>query len=445
MRNVTDMPNAPTDPRSPHAKFAAAIADYQARSWQGQAIFLAERFADAGQELADWERLRQEGASLPPLAGLTMTAKACFDVEGWPTSCASRALAGSPAATQTAPMVARLRTCGATLVAQTNMTEFAYGALGLNLAFGTPRTPLDATGERVAGGSSSGGAVAVARGYCDIAVCSDTSGSARIPAAFCGVVGFKPSRGRYSSDGMKWLSTSFDVPGLITRSADLCRIVDALLAHGEISEPEPTPFRLAIPAFYKEATIDADVRDTFTRCMNALADEGVEITEIPLPSLQSATRITVEGRIIGYEAYRYHEALLKAAEHLYDPLIATRLRQGAEAPEGEYRRALVELDTCRKQFDREIEGFGAFVLPTVPMMPPRAGDLDEQSRYLAMNSRSFSLTEFANRLDLPSVTLPAGGLPIGMMLTGTRGADDKLLAIAGMLEPVLAKAIRNPL
>src|SRR5690606_17680870 len=106
------------------------------------------------------------------------------------------------------------------------MTEFAYGALGVNGSFGTARSPLYEAEDRVAGGSSSGAAVAVARDYSDFALCSDTSGSARIPAAFCGVAGFKPSRGRYPSDGMGWLSTTFDVPGLIANSAALIETVD---------------------------------------------------------------------------------------------------------------------------------------------------------------------------------------------------------------------------
>ncbi|WP_236183551.1 amidase [Pseudomonas protegens] len=427
-------------PPSGISAFTAALSDYEARSWEGRAIFLAERFAAAHEQLVDWEQRRLAGSPLPPLAGLTMTVKACFDVKGWPTNCASKVLAHSPAAKQNAALVAQLEACGATLVAQTNMTEFAYGALGVNSHFGTPRTPLDAQQERVAGGSSSGAAVAVARGYCDISVCSDTSGSARIPAAFCGVVGFKPSRGHYPADGMKWLSTSFDVPGLITRSAQMCRTVDGVLKANQIHAPLPRAgdIRLAVPTFYGDIAIDEEVRVAISHCIDVLSNAGVAISETPLEGLRLGTRLATEGRIIAYEAYRQHKGLLERSPQLYDPLIATRLKLGEQVPEQLYRDALQALQTCQEQVDQELEHFDAFLLPTVPMPPPCASTLEEHSHYLAVNSRSFSLTEFANRIDLPSITLPIGTLPVGLMLTGRRGTDSKLLAIACVLEPFLA-------
>lgn len=173
--------------------FDRALARYRQTDWTGREILLAERFADAQAALAGWRARAEAGAALPPLAGTTLTVKACFDVAGWVTNCASRVRADDAPALESAAAVSRLVAAGAVLMGQTNMTEFAYGALGVNTGFGTPRSPLDPAGERIAGGSSSGAAVPVALGLCDLALCSDTSGSARIPAAFCGVVGFKPS------------------------------------------------------------------------------------------------------------------------------------------------------------------------------------------------------------------------------------------------------------
>ena len=164
-----------------------------------------------------------------PLAGEVLTVKACFDVAGWTTHAGSAVLAGAPPAVADAPIVAALRSAGAILLAQSNMTEFAYGALGLNSTYGTPTTPLRPGEERVSGGSTSGGAVAVALGAADISLGSDTSGSIRIPAAFCGVAGFKPSQGRYPSDGMIPLAASFDAPGLVATTAANLRHIDAAL------------------------------------------------------------------------------------------------------------------------------------------------------------------------------------------------------------------------
>src|SRR4051794_37759446 len=194
---------------SPVDRLRACIERADAESDAMAVAYLARR---------DQQALTEAAAVDPslPLAGEVLAVKACFDVEGWTTHAGSAVLADAAVATADAPMVEQLRSAGAILLAQTNMTEFAYGALGLNSTYGTPTTPLCPGDDRVAGGSTSGGAVAVALGAADIALGSDTSGSIRIPAAFVGAAGFKPSQGRYPTGGMIPLSTSFDAPGIIT-------------------------------------------------------------------------------------------------------------------------------------------------------------------------------------------------------------------------------------
>lgn len=415
----------------------SALADYAGRNWQGREIFLAERFEAARREIAHWQAFANEGADLPPLAGAVMTVKACFDVAGWTASCASRVLADRPPGQSSAPLVRRLRQAGATLLAQTNMTEFAYGALGVNTHFGTPRTPLDPADERIAGGSSSGAAVSVARGYADFGLSSDTSGSARIPAAFCGVTGFKPSRGRYPTGGMAWLSTTFDVPGVIARDAALCRRIDTIVT-GDTATPvlAAADVRLALPAGFG-AAFDSEVGQIFDACLSALRTAGVTIVEVPLPDLGESARIAAEGGVIGAEAYHLHSNHLAEALDKYDPLVGSRLVKGAEIPAHRYIGALRALEACRVRFDAASAGFDGFILPTVPMLPPTLAELADEDIYLALNRRSFSLAEFANRLDLPSITLPTGATPVGLMLTGTRGTDRRLLSIAGILEPIV--------
>src|SRR3954452_8220336 len=164
-----------------------------------------------------------------PLAGDVLAVKACFDVAGWITHAGSAVLADAAPATADAPMVEQLRSAGAIVLAQTNMTEIAYGALGLNSTYGTPTTPLCPGEDRVAGGSTSGGAVAGALGAATIAVGSDPSGSIRLPAAVGGAAGFTPAQGRYPTGGMIPLSTSFDAPGIITTTVgDLRRVAAAI-------------------------------------------------------------------------------------------------------------------------------------------------------------------------------------------------------------------------
>ncbi|WP_282757198.1 amidase [Komagataeibacter saccharivorans] len=421
------------------ARLDRALADYAACDWTDQAIFLNERFEAARAELGHWQALSRTSRELPPLAGLTMTVKACFDTAGWVSSCGSRVLQHAKPAMRSAALVHKLRTAGATLLAQTNMTEFAYGALGVNTRFGTPRTPLDPTGTRIAGGSSSGAAVAVARGYGDVAVCSDTSGSARIPAAFCGVVGFKPSRARYDTQGMHWLSTSFDVPGLICPTVGLCRQVDrAITGCGADVPSPPLAIRLAVPGTLSDMGLDEDVHALFRTCRDVLTAAGITIHEIPLDSLMDSARIAAEGGIIGAEAYALHRHRLATDFDGYDPVVGKRLLAGRENPAYRYVDALQALSACRDRFDREITGYDGFLLPTVPILPPAVAELRDEATYLRLNRRAFSLTEFANRLDLPGISLPVGKFPVGLMLTGIRGGDDALLAMASVLEPLVS-------
>ncbi|WP_299358618.1 amidase family protein [uncultured Paracoccus sp.] len=402
-------------------------------------VFLIERGDEALAELEGWAALEHSGAALPALAGTVLTVKACLDVGGWVTSSASASTQGDAPASDDAPVVAALRASGAVLLGQTNMTEFAYGALGVNSRFGTPRTPLDPTGSRVAGGSTSGGAVAAATRLADLSLGSDTSGSVRIPAAFCGCFGFKPSMGRYPGAGMQLLSRSFDVPGLL--AADLATIRDAdrvLVGDTLPATPSPRPLRYAIPADLATMETEAPVRAMFDACVAALQDHDVRIETVNLPTLAEAAMISGSGGIIAAEAYAIHAERLAARFDAYDPLVGGRIRQGAEVPAHRYATASSALQDCRRRFDAELAGFDGFLAPTTPMVAPEYALLADMERYLAVNSRVFSLTESANRLDLTSISLPLARLPTGIMLTGTRGGDAELLAQAGLLASIFA-------
>lgn len=420
-------------------KLKAAVADYQSRNWDDKAIFLATRFEEAEAELSAWQALGKVRGQLPPLAGLTMTVKACFDRKGWVRNCASKVKSNNAPADKSASLVERLEALGATVTAQTNMTEFAYGALGVNGSFGTARSPLYEAEDRVAGGSSSGAAVAVARGYSDFALCSDTSGSARIPAAFCGVAGFKPSRGRYPSDGMGWLSTTFDVPGLIANSAALIETIDRAIVGEVVGETaiDATRLRFAIPAELDDIELDDAVRVEFAGAVRRLEKAGVTVVKIPLPQLFESARITAEGGVISAEAFAVHQADLEISFDLYDEKVGPRIRNGETVPAYRYLRALADLELCKLKFDATIQGFDGFLLPTVPMLPPQLEPLSDMDIYLKANIRSFSLTEPANRLDLPSLSLPIDGQAIGLMITGIRGSDAQVLAMGAALSTLL--------
>jgi aspartyl-tRNA(Asn)/glutamyl-tRNA(Gln) amidotransferase subunit A len=386
-----------------------------------------------------------------PLAGDVLTVKACFDVAGWTTHAGSAVLADAPPASADAPMVAALRAAGATLLAQTNMTEFAYGALGLNSTYGTPTTPLRPGEHRVAGGSTSGGAVAVALGIADLSLGSDTSGSIRIPAAFCGVAGFKPSQGRYPADGLIPLAKSFDAPGLIASTAARLHRVDLALVDRDpksASVSHISDAHLLVPGdAIRAGQADPEVLECFDHWLEMLAAAGVRLTETELPMLTEAALAAREGSMIAVEAYDWHRRLIADRFDLYDPRVGSRIVHGSTVLAANYVAAQRIIGECRRRYDEALDGADGVVTPAVPIMPPRIADVETMADYLAMNTEVLRLTEFANRLDLPSVTVPgvvgpgvvgSGNLddrsPIGLMLTGKRGGDAALLDLAVLVE-----------
>lgn len=414
---------------------------------------LARRDEGALAEARARDTLRRLAPGREPLAGMVLGVKACFDVRGWTTHAGSRVLADAPAAAEDAPLVRALRQAGAVLLAQNNMTEFAYGALGLNATYGTPLSPRMADTPCVAGGSTSGGAVAVALGMADLALASDTSGSARIPAAFCGVAGFKPSRGRYDDAGMMYLSPSFDVPGVIATDAAQCLRVDKALVPGEARAAAPAACgaaplasRIFVVPDHVEDQLDAEVRRAFSAWLERLMDAGAVLRRVAMPCVAQAGAVARDGGIIAAEAYMLHATRLAADADRYDPRVGPRMLLGAQVPAHTYLSAQRRLAELGREYDALMAGADAVLTPTVPMLPPPVALLEDKDRYLRENARAFSLAEFANRLDLPSISLPgdpADRKAVGLMATGLRGGDRALLLAATRIEEALGSATRR--
>src|SRR5579864_3980633 len=197
-------------------------------------------YADRARAAADaQDQLRNAGYAASLLAGLPVSIKDLFDVAGEQTLAGSKALDDRPPAARDAPVVARLRAAGAVLIGRTNMTEFAFSGVGINPHFGTPGNPHDR--RLIPGGSSSGAAVSVGDGAAIVAIGSDTGGSVRIPAALCGIVGFKPTKRRIPRGGVIPLSTTLDSIGPLANSVGCCAIADAVMAGEAPSAPAPWP------------------------------------------------------------------------------------------------------------------------------------------------------------------------------------------------------------
>lgn len=384
---------------------------------------------------------RAEEPAQSPLAGLPISIKDLFDVAGETTTAGSPALRDNPPATSDAPAIARLRAAGAIVVGKTNMSELAYSGLGLNPHFGTPRNALDP--ECLPGGSSAGAGVAVARGFSVASIGSDTGGSVRIPAAFNGVVGFKPTQARISRAGMVGLSSSQDTVGPLARTVACCALLDAVMSGTtapELTHHDLTGLRIAAPTRFLTDDLDPAVASAFEAALRTLANAGAQIVETPCHELDPVLDVVAEGGLVGPEAYRIHERLL-ASPNGIDPHVRMQIERFAGHPAEKYQRALKARARAQAAFARLMDAFDVLACPTVASVPPRFNDVLDEDATMRINRRVLRNTSPFNILDVPAVTLPChepGALPTGLMLVGRHMQDTSLLAIAHRAETALS-------
>src|SRR4051812_10277881 len=279
---------------------------------EGARAFISVSADAARAQADDVDRRRATGQSLPVFAGIPLAIKDLFDVAGEVTRAGSRVLANQPPATRDAPVIARLRAAGFIFIGRSNMTEFAYSGLGLNPHYGTPLSSFDRAARRIPGGSTSGGGVAVADGMSAASLGTDTGGSCRIPAAFNGIVGFKPTASRVPREGVYPLSQTLDSVGPLAHSVECCATLDAIL--GGV-DPRPLPelplnrIRLLLPTTLVLDDMDETVSRAFERAVEALSRAGVTIARQPLEEWQRIPQINAGGGLAAAEAYAWHHKL----------------------------------------------------------------------------------------------------------------------------------------
>jgi len=332
------------------------------------------------------------------------------------------------------------------LIGRTNMTEFAFSGLGLNPHYGTPLNPWRRDQQHIPGGSSSGAAVSVADAMAHGALGTDTGGSCRIPAAFTGLVGYKPTARRVPRDGALPLSPSLDSIGPIARSVDCCARLDALLA----DEPAPdlagcslSGRRFALPRTVVLADMDRHVAGDFERALARLSAAGARISEIELPQFAELPAIHARGTLATAEAYAWHRPLLATRAAGYDPRIRTRIEIGAGQSAADY----IDLLQARKAFiagvEARIADFDAFLMPTVPVIAPRLADLQSDEQYLRMNALVLRNSTLVNFLDGCAISIPIhahGEAPVGLTLACRGTLDRQLFRHAAAAEAALAQA-----
>jgi aspartyl-tRNA(Asn)/glutamyl-tRNA(Gln) amidotransferase subunit A len=341
--------------------------------------------------------------------------------------------------------VARLRAAGAVFIGRTNMVEFAFGGVGLNPHYGTPRNPWDRKTGRVPGGSSSGAAVAQADGMCVMALGTDTRGSIRQPSALCGVVGFKPTAQRVPRDGAFPLSFLLDSVGPLANSVPCAAAYDAVLA-GE--SPEPLPelptkgLRLLVPRSSALEDLDPEVSKAFDAALGRLAAKGALVSEVPVPAFNRQAEYFKGGGFAGAESYYIHRPYFdRLAE--YDPRVGKRITFGKDISGADY----VALGKLRDAFIREVgrlaAPFDAIVMPTVPCIAPTIAQTEASDEdYFRWNFRIMRNNGLINFLDGCAATLPCqepGTAPVGFMVCGTAGTDRRTLAVAAAVERALSR------
>jgi aspartyl-tRNA(Asn)/glutamyl-tRNA(Gln) amidotransferase subunit A len=399
-------------------------------------------YAEAARAAADAADARgKNGVSLGPLDGSIVSIKDLFDVAGEPTRAGSKILADeAPPAAADAPVVRRLRAAGAVIVAKTNMTEFALGAIGANPHFGTPGNPRDRA--RVPGGSSSGAVVTVGDGMADIAIGSDTGGSVRIPAALCGITGFKPSRQRVPTAGAFPLSTTLDSIGPLANSVADCARADAVMAGEDFVPLEPLPLaglRFGIAQGFPLEKLDAAVAAAFAAATERLEQAGVRVTRETLPLLDDMRQVNAYGGIVQPEACAIHRDRLKRRAADIDPNIRARIERGCAMTAADYIGMLYARERLVQAMERRLAGLDALIMPTSGIVAPTIAEVADPEIFAARNAMLLRNTSIGNFFDLCGISLPLPApLPVGLMLLSRNGTDHALLRIAAAVETLLS-------
>jgi len=418
----------------------ARIAD---PAGEGQRTFIhvdKEGALDAADAM---DRLRKARAAPSRFAGIPVSIKDLFDIKGQVTRAGSRALEDSAPAEKDAPVVARLRRAGFIVIGRTNMTEFAYSGIGINPHYGTPKGAWRRGAGHVPGGSSSGAAVSIADRMAYGALGTDTGGSCRIPAAYNGIVGYKPTQRRIPLEGGVPLSFSLDSYGPLANSAQCCATLDAVLADEPMPVVRPRPIkgmRLAVPMTVTLDELDDAVAKTFERTLERLSRAGALIEHIDVPEFLDIGVMNSKGGFSASESYAWHRYLITSKGDQYDPRVSVRILRGEGIGAADYidlinaRRSLIARIAVR------LAPYDALVMPTTANTPSKIADLADDKAFMTANLRALRNCTLINMIDGCAISLPAhreGDVPVGLMLASTGGSDRRIFELAAGMEDTI--------
>jgi aspartyl-tRNA(Asn)/glutamyl-tRNA(Gln) amidotransferase subunit A len=411
----------------------------------------------AAADVAD-RRRRDEGAH-GALAGLPIALKDLLHIEGRETTAGSKSWRGH-LADHTATAVVRLEAAGMIPLGKAHMVEFAFGGWGRNRPMGAPWNPWDATTHRVAGGSSSGPAVAVAGGLCPAAIGSDTGGSIRMPAALCGITGLKPTYGRVSLYGTVPLAPTLDSIGPLARTAEDCGLLTSAMAAADPRDPAtlnsprgdlesalsgtPDVRGMRISALAPEAFpafTSPDVVRAYREAIDVLRDLGARVDEGAFaPDFDEM--MAQNSRITATEAYAVHRAYIEDPQLDIDPWVKKRVLGGKGVSAADYIDMLEQRRRMTAEFVRWMRDRDALLTPTVPITATPLAEVDEATSPLTTWTRS------VNYVGACAISLPAGfsadNLPVGVQLTGAAFADGMLVRLGRAFQNATDWHLRRP-
>ena len=435
-----DLEKGRTNARKLVDECLARIAD---KSGEGARAFVHVDVEAAIEAAKAMDRLREVKAAPSRYAGIPISIKDLFDIKGQVTRAGSRALEDSAPAEVDAPVVARLRRAGFIVIGRTNMTEFAFSGIGINPHYGTPKSTWQRNVGHVPGGSSSGAAVSVADGMAHGALGTDTGGSCRIPAAYNGIVGFKPTQRRIPLEGGVPLSFTLDSFGPLARTAQCCAVLDAVLADEPVQPLQPRPIkgmRLAVPTTVALDELDDEVARSFDRALENLSRQGALIERIEVPEFLDVGVMNTKGGFAAAESYAWHRYLIASHGDVYDPRVSSRIMRGEAISAADYidllamRKSLIARATVR------LAPYDAVVMPTTAITPPRIADLADDKAFTKANLLSLRNCTLINMIDGCAISLPChreGEAPVGLMLAASGGSDRQIFELAAAMEDVI--------